>query len=131
LRHTFHLDRREFVTGAAAIAASSSLSVASASDTHAALFVCDRHCAGQLRGAHHNGNILWFNGDVTPIWWNTLRPLWRSEQTRVIGVTRAPALFCLEQLAHRDRHRVIARQTLRGSDAIGWIIASVSSGVLT
>lgn len=131
MQSTFRLDRRAFVTGTAALAASSALLALNlGTDVRPALFVCDRHCAPQLPAADRPGDILWFNGDVTSVWWNTLRPLWRTGEARVAGVTRAPTLFCLEQLAHGARHRVIARQPLGSSDAIRWIIAPVRSGGL-
>ena len=127
----FRLDRRAFVVGAAALAASSAVPASGLwDDVPTALILCDRRCAPQIPAADRRRDIVWFNGDVTPVWSNTLRPLWRTGEARVLGVTRAPALFCLEQLARGMRHRVIARQALAGTDAIRWIIAPVSTGGL-
>jgi hypothetical protein len=121
-------DRRAFVAGSVALAASSAVDASSLwDDVPTALFLCDRRCAPQIPAADRRRDLVWFNGDVTPVWSNTLRPLWRTGEARVAGVTRAPALFCLEQLARGMRHRVISRQTLAGSDAIRWVIAPVSS----
>ena len=128
MQSTFRLDRRAFVTGAAALAVGTTLpAYCLGSDAQAALFICDRHCATQLAATDRRRDIVWFNGDVTSVWWSTLRPLWHTGEARVAGVTRAPALFCLEQLARSARHRVIARQPLGKSDAIRWIIAPVYS----
>jgi hypothetical protein len=128
VRPTLRLDRRAFVSGGAALAASAAMPAAALwDDAPTALFLCDRRCALQLPASDRHRDIIWFNGDVTPIWSGMLRPLWRSGEARVVGVTQAPALFCLEQLARGMRHRVIARQALPGTDAIRWVIAPVSS----
>ena len=128
MHRTLRLDRRAFVTGTAALAASAAVPASGLwVDTPTALFLCDRRCALQLPDSDRRRDIVWFNGDVTPVWSGTLRPLWREGEARVIGVTRPSALFCLEQLARGMRHRVISRQALAGTDAIRWVIAPVSS----
>lgn len=125
---TLRLDRRAFVAGSAALAASAAVPAATLwDDAPTTLFLCDRRCAPQLPASDRHRDILWFNGDVTPVWSGTLRPLWRTGEARVVGVTRPPALFCLEQLARGMRHRVIARQALPGTDVIRWVIAPVTS----
>ena len=124
----FQLNRRAFIAASAALTASATVPAAVLGDeVPAALFLCDRHCALQLLASDRRRDIVWFNGDVTPLWSNTLRPLWRTGETRVVGLTRAPALFCLEQLARGMRNRVISREPLPGTDAIRWEIAPLSA----
>ena len=128
MRSPIQLSRRHFVAASALLTASAAVPGAALwEDVPGALFLCDRHCALQLLAADRRRDIVWFNGDVTPLWSNTLRPLWRTGETRVVGLTRAPALFCLEQLARGMRHRVISREALAGTDAIRWEIAPLSS----
>jgi hypothetical protein len=123
-------DRRRFVVATAALAASPLLRAGEPSEeeTSATLFLCTRDCAGLLRSSERNGDIIWFNGDVTSLWSSTLRPLWRTGEARVAGVTRPPALFCLEQLARGMRHRVADREFLDEHNAVRWLIAPVRAG---
>jgi hypothetical protein len=121
------LDRRGFITGTATLAFGGALPASLAHESEPLLVVCDRQFAPQADAAGHSRELLWIDGDVTSLWWTTLRPLWASGGARIAGITSAPSLFCLEQLARGARHRVSARQALAASDAIAWIIAPVSS----
>lgn len=47
------------------------------------------------------------DADVTALWQNTLDPSWRQKPTALAGLTRAPALFVLEQLAWSHGMRVV------------------------
>ena len=122
------LNRRQFVAGTVAAAAGTALQagplpLGSLPD----LQLCDRHCAGLLRPDERIAEINWFEGDVTAVWSTQLKPLWQAGPASVAGISRAPALFCLEQLARRQRHRVVLRQPIPGTDAVRWVIAPVTS----
>ena len=47
------------------------------------------------------------NGDVTALWRESIGPAWRHAPTVVAGLTRSPALFCLEQLGWALGRRVV------------------------
>jgi len=47
------------------------------------------------------------DGDATDLWQSTLAPAWRSAPVPVAGLTRAPALFILEQLGWMHGLRVV------------------------
>lgn len=47
------------------------------------------------------------DGDVTDLWRNVLEPAWARGREPVAGLTRAPALFVLEQLAWTHGLRVV------------------------
>jgi len=46
-------------------------------------------------------------GDVTALWRESIGPAWRQGPTVVAGLTRSPALFCLEQLGWGLGRRVV------------------------
>jgi hypothetical protein len=80
------------------------------------------------------GELLLFTGDVTPLWRDRLAPLWKQRGAVIAGLSTAPALFCLEQLARGTRH-VVTRRALAVSPehapeskhgAIAWTIAPVA-----
>jgi hypothetical protein len=50
-----------------------------------------------------------FDGDVTPVWFDQLDPVWRHYPLTVAGLTTEGALFCLEQLAWDNGMRVAYR----------------------
>lgn len=50
-----------------------------------------------------------FDGDVTPVWFEQLDPVWRQYPLTVAGLTTEGALFCLEQLAWDNGMRVAYR----------------------
>ena len=50
-----------------------------------------------------------FDGDVTPVWFEQLDPVWRKHPLTVAGLTTEGALFCLEQLAWDNGMRVAYR----------------------
>ncbi|MEY4761699.1 MAG: hypothetical protein RLZZ200_1555 [Pseudomonadota bacterium] len=128
MRAGLKLNRRQFVAGTAAAAAGTALEASPLPlDLLPDLRVCDRRCAAQLRPDERLGDIAWYQGDVTALWNSRLKPLWQAGGARIAGVSRAPALFCLEQLARRQRHVVVQRQPIPGTDAVRWVIAPVSS----
>lgn len=47
------------------------------------------------------------DGDATDLWLRTLAPAWSDSPVAVAGLTRAPALFILEQLAWSHGLRVV------------------------
>jgi hypothetical protein len=125
------LDRRGFITGTAALAFGGAVPASLSIESGSSLAVCDRKLAVHVDVIGHRGDILWIDGDVTSVWWTALRPLWAAGGARVAGITNAPALFCLEQLARGAGHRVIVRRPLNASGGIAWIIAPTSSRGLT
>jgi hypothetical protein len=50
-----------------------------------------------------------FDGDVTPVWFEQLDPVWRRYPLTVAGLTTEGALFCLEQLAWDNGMRLAYR----------------------
>jgi hypothetical protein len=54
-------------------------------------------------------NLAPFDGDVTPVWFEQLDPVWRQYPLTVAGLTTEGALFCLEQLAWDNGMRVAYR----------------------
>jgi len=50
-----------------------------------------------------------YDGDVTPIWFHKLDPVWRQHPLAVAGLTTEGALFCLEQMAWDYGMRVAYR----------------------
>ena len=45
--------------------------------------------------------------DVTTLWYRHLEPQWRGAPAAIVGMTRWPALFCLEELARQHGLRVV------------------------
>jgi len=118
------LTRRRFVaaglavSAAASVAAAASLSGGTPNDPlglslplHLALFdtrfpaahVFARSLA--IRGV----SLAPYDGDVTPVWFHQLDPVWRRYPLAVAGLTTEGALFCLEQLAWDNGMRVAYR----------------------
>jgi hypothetical protein len=80
---------------------------------------------GQARAARRRG--MWvqaFEGDVTDLWLNSLRPHWAAGRGAVTGLTSVSALFCLEQMACDERYRVVQKELLgEGPNApVRWVI---------
>lgn len=48
-------------------------------------------------------------GDVTPLWFEELQPLWAKRRLPIVGMTTPASLLCLEQLAWEQWMRVVAR----------------------
>jgi hypothetical protein len=120
------LNRRQFVAGTAAAAASTAC-VTRALASAPALVLCDHRCAQWLQPADHASELAWFQGDVTQLWYTRLRPLWASGHATVTGISLAPALSCLEHLARRTRHHVVSRHTIPGTSALRWVISPTRS----
>jgi hypothetical protein len=107
--------RRRFLqAGAAAstvpLAARAGLAAAPILEPPAACIV-EAGCSEALEfGAHfrRNGVALHeIRDDVTPVWYRHLDQRWRARPLIVAGLTRRPALFCLEQLAWQHGMRVM------------------------
>lgn len=63
------------------------------------------------------------HGDPTAAWLELLDPLWRDGPAHVAGITSAPALFCVEQMAHGHGMRVLERSAAYGNEAlVAWVI---------
>jgi hypothetical protein len=60
-----------------------------------------------------------FDGDVTPVWFEQLDPVWRQYPLTVAGLTTEGALFCLEQLAWDNGLRVAFRGIHASSPGAG------------
>ena len=121
--HDF-LSRRRFmksgiaVSAAASLAAVPSVSRATSSDPlglklplHLALFDTRFPAAHAFARALaiRGVTLAPFDGDVTPVWFEQLDPVWRQYPLTVAGLTTEGALFCLEQLAWDNGMRVAYR----------------------
>ncbi len=107
--------RREFLRYATWAAAPlvSSLPAMSARQSNAnyhAILIDDRHSEARLFGSVLAGRGAAIHtvpeGDVTSLWLASIGPAWRRGPVAIAGVTRPPALFCLEQLAWSQGLRV-------------------------
>jgi hypothetical protein len=124
------MNRRAFVLASVTAAGSlgCALPAVPASATFAVIF--DRRFeAAQAFGstaAWRGHRVFGYDGDLTALWRHELEPRWSRRAGALAGMTTAPALFCLEQLAaqhwlrvvHRSEHRAVPGQTL-----ISWVIA--------
>jgi len=114
--------RRRFMAGGLAVSAAASLAAMTSGSArsdplglrlplHLALFDTRFGAAHTfaralaLRGVA----LAAFDGDVTPIWFEQLDPVWRRHPLTVAGLTTEGALFCLEQLAWDNGMRVAYR----------------------
>ncbi len=65
-----------------------------------------------------------FDGDVTRVWHDTLRPRWAAGCGAIGGITTPSGLFCLEQLAKDHWRRVLVRIEVPGQAAlVSWVIS--------
>jgi len=72
------------------------------------------------------------DGDVTPLWVETLDSVWRKPGFTLGGVTGKDVLFVLETLAWDRGRRVTVRESLKtnaGVEAFSWVIAPVHPSV--
>ena len=112
-------NRREFLQGAvctalpAAVGAPLLPTAARAAVPRAfpMVLIDDRHAEARAFGA---ALAIWGapvhavpEGDVTALWRESIGPAWRHARTVVAGLTRSPALFCLEQLGWALGRRVV------------------------
>jgi hypothetical protein len=78
-------------------------------------FIYDRRfSAGRAFGAaakrgRSSAATVGIDGDITALWALDLQPRWLAGDGAIAGVTTARTLFCLEQLAHDHRMRVLSR----------------------
>jgi hypothetical protein len=77
----------------------------------------------------HGLAIRPIRGDITPVWYGHLDALWRTQPTAIAGMTRRPALFCLEQLARDHGMRVIhhAWHLDEGANAVAHVRARTAA----
>jgi hypothetical protein len=116
--------RRRFVASGIALSAAASLAAVSSSSRsaqndplglalplHLALFDTRFPAAHAFARALaiRGVNLAPFDGDVTPVWFEQLDPVWRQYPLTVAGLTTEGALFCLEQLAWDNGMRVAYR----------------------
>ena len=119
-----YLSRRRFVaTGLAVAAAASAAAAASVAGgtpkdplglqlpLHLALFDTRFPAAHAFARALaiRGVSLAPYDGDVTPVWFEQLDPVWRQYPMAVAGLTTEGALFCLEQLAWDNGMRVAYR----------------------
>ncbi|MEP6885628.1 MAG: hypothetical protein ABJC66_12855 [Gammaproteobacteria bacterium] len=85
-------------------------------------------CRSFAAVAKHSGHAtVAFQGDVTRLWYDTLRPRWAAGGGMIAGMTSPSSLFCLEQLAKDHWRRVVMRIEHRrslGGDLVSWVIGS-------
>ena len=126
-RRSAGIDRRQFIAGTLLIAGgvAAGASAWRWPQTHPELTVIDRRFAALQDPLHGGGRALLFSADVTSLWRDSLAPLWKQRAATVAGITTAPALFCLEQLARGTRHVVTRRESLGTSGAVAWLIVPV------
>lgn len=123
--------RRAFVLGTAALAASTQLPAFAAPVKAPQLFLCDHLHLDCLTAAERLAPVAVFDGDLTKLWVETVLPLWSQGPAVVAGISNPAALFCLEQLARGERHRLVARTALsNGSAAVRFRFAPVGKGAL-
>ncbi|MEP6549274.1 MAG: hypothetical protein ABJD53_17580 [Gammaproteobacteria bacterium] len=67
---------------------------------------CRSFAAAARRSGHQT---IAFEGDVTPLWHDMLRPLWAAGRGSVAGMTTPSSLFCLEQMAKDHWRHVVIR----------------------
>lgn len=102
-------------------------------DLHLAIFDA-RFVAGRVFGeamCDRRVPVAGYLGDVTPVWYTQLDPVWRHAPIAVGGVTTAGALFCLEHLAWEHGMRVVYRGTHRdliGGGGTEHLLESCSNG---
>jgi hypothetical protein len=129
--HTaYRFGRRAFVLGTAALAASTRLPAFASPAQPPRLFLCDRRHLDCLTMADRAAPLALFDGDLTKLWVEKVLPLWNEGPAVIAGMSNPAALFCLEQLARGERHRLVARTALTGSGAVRFRFAPVGKGAL-
>ncbi len=75
------------------------------------VLIDDRHAEGRAFGSAFaaRGALVYAlsEGDVTALWRESIGPVWRQAPIVLAGLTRPPALFCLEQLGWALGRRVV------------------------
>jgi len=70
--------------------------------------------------------VFGYRGDLTAVWQREIEPHWSRRAGALAGMSTAPGLFCLEQLAAQHWLRVVTRSEQRagaGAPLISWVIA--------
>jgi hypothetical protein len=123
------LGRRAFVLGSAALAVCTQLPAFAAIADATRLFLCDRRHLARLSAAERSGLLAVFDGDLTRVWLEQVQPMWSDGPAVIAGIASPAGLFCLEQLARGERHRLVARTAL-SSSAVSFRFAPVGARVL-
>jgi hypothetical protein len=75
------------------------------------VLIDDRHAEGRAFGSAFaaRGALVYAlsEGDLTALWRESIGPAWRQAPVVLAGLTRPPALFCLEQLGWALGRRVV------------------------
>ncbi len=115
-------NRREFLQVAAISAAAPIAARAGDAATAAGLLqqrtalalggvvIDSRHAQSRAFGEHVAGRaplLTTHDGDMTALWLADIAPAWSRKPVALAGLTEAPALFCLEQLAWSHGLRVV------------------------
>ena len=90
-------------------------------------FAASRQFGTEARFQGHA--VSGFNGDITNVWFNELRPRWKEGPAAIAGLTAHGALFCLERLAWDAGMRVIESVELPSDThepLYSWVISKLS-----
>jgi hypothetical protein len=118
-------NRREVLTGAAAMSALSLAAPASAQPQSYKLLVDTRFAEARAAAALTLLPVeALADGDVTGFWARELEGRWRNGAVALSGVTTHQTLHCLELLAASRRARVTTRAPV--GELVAWTIAPVA-----
>ena len=129
------IDRRSLIKWSAAapgIAMGSTIARANPSTNIDALLLDSRYIS---HTDFDSGNIekLYFDGDLTSIWYNFLDQKWRKPGFVLGGITGKDALFVLETLATAQGRQVQSRRKINTADqsdqVYSWMIVPVHPSV--
>ena len=67
------------------------------------------------------------NGDVAPVWFSRLQPIWRDQTTMIFGFTRYSDQFLISELARPLGYRM--RTLSKTDDTVLWSLLPKSSGL--
>jgi hypothetical protein len=102
-------------------------SPASDSRTVAGLVFDRRFAAARHFADLASGSAPWvigYDGDLTEVWRQKLRPLWAAGAGPVTGISTERGLICLTELAREHHHRVTATRPLAdsGVSLFHWVV---------
>lgn len=129
------VDRRAFLTGSVAIAATlaawpargaASVRRTSAAVANPSLVLVDRSldtgAAFAAAAAADGHTVLTFGRDVAGLWMSAIEPRLRAGPVTIAGHTSAATLFCLDLLARDYGAHTVRR--VDGDAAVTWVISS-------
>jgi len=123
------ISRREVLQGGVLIASVPLIPTALADPSLYRVLFDQRFAASREFGAHaqwQGHTVRGFNGDITNVWFEELRPKWRQGPAAIAGLTAHGALFCLERLAWDAGMRVRKSEELPSDShesLYSWVIA--------